>query len=269
MSGKSNGMHAPVSAAHVSDKLISRGRYWAMSGEIAELTGLSGGALHQALVRLRKSGSAVSPAKGFWVMVPPEYRNLGAPPPEWYVGAMLAALDRDYYVSFLTAAAAHGARHQAAMSFQVVVDRPFPARRVGRTRFEFTVDSHVADMDVVDAPTHTGSIRIASRETTAVDIVWKPSRAGGLGNALTVLAELGDLNTDRLAALAALRSTAVVRRLGWLLARARNDLDLAPLQALVHAKGSNPTDLRAGGPRRGAVDQDWLVRVNADIVADV
>lgn len=261
-------MHTPVSAAHLSDELISRGRYWATSTELAELTALSGGALHQALVRLRRSGSAVSPAKGFWVMVPPDYRNLGAPPPEWYVDAMLAALEREYYVSFLTAAAVHGARHQAAMAFQVVVDRPLPARRVGRTRFEFTVDSHVADMDIVDATTHTGSIRVASRETTAVDLVWKPSRAGGLGNTLTVLAELGDLNPERLAALAAIRSTAVVRRLGWLLARAREDLDLAPLQTLVRAKGSTPTDLRAGGPRRGAVDPDWLVRVNADVEAD-
>jgi predicted transcriptional regulator of viral defense system len=261
-------MHTPVSAANVSDELISRGRYWATSGDIAELTALSGGALHQALVRLRKAGNAVSPAKGFWVMVPPEYRNLGAPPPDWYVDAMLAALDRDYYVSFLTAAAAHGARHQAAMSFQIVVDRALRARRVGRTRFEFTVDSHVTDMDVVAVPTHTGSIRMASRETTAVDLVWKPSHAGGLGNTLTVLSELGDLNPDRLAALAALRSTAVVRRLGWLLARARADLDLTALQALAHEKGSTPTDLRAGGPRRGAVDPDWLVRVNADVEAD-
>lgn len=181
---------------------------------------------------------------------------------------MLAALDRKYYVSFLTAAAAHGARHQAAMSFQVVVDRTLTARRVGRTRFEFTVDSHVTDMDVVDAPTHTGSLRMASRETAAVDLVWKPSRAGGLGNTLNVLSELGDLNPERLAALAAVRSTAVVRRLGWLLARARANVDLAPLQALAHAKGATPTDLRAGGPRRGAVDPNWLVRVNADIEAD-
>lgn len=261
-------MHTPVSAARVSDELISRGRYWATSGEIAELSALSGGALHQALIRLRRAGSAVSPAKGFWVMVPPEYRALGAPPPEWYVDAMLGALDREYYISFLTAAAAHGARHQAAMSFQVVVDRPLPTRRVGRTRFEFTVDSHIDAMDVVDVPTHTGSIRMASRETTAVDLVWKPSRAGGLGNALTVLSELGDLNPDRLAELAAVRSTAVVRRLGWLLARTRADLDLSPLQALAHEKGSTPTDLRAGGPRRGAVDPNWLVRVNADVEAD-
>jgi predicted transcriptional regulator of viral defense system len=239
------------------------------SGELAELTSLTGDAFHQALRRLRKSGTAVSPAKGFWVMVPPEYRAMGAPPPEWYVDAMLMALDRTYYVSFLTAAAAHGARHQAAMSFQVVVDRPLPERRVGRTRFEFTVDSHVDDMDVVDAPTHTGSVRMASRETTAVDLVWKPSHAGGLGNILNALAELGELDPDRLAALADIRSTAVVRRLGWLLARAREELDLTPLLERAHAAGSTPTDLRAGGPRRGTVDPEWLVRVNADVEADL
>lgn len=262
-------MQSPVSAAHVSDELISRGRYWATSDELAELMGLSGDALHQALVRLRRSGAAVSPAKTFWVMVPPEYRALGAPPPEWYVDAMLASLGRAYYVSFLTAAAAHGARHQAAMAFQVVVDKFLPKRRVGRTRFDFTVDSRAGAMDVVETTTHTGSFRLASREATAVDLVWKPEHAGGLSNILTVLGELGELSSARLADLASTRSVAVVRRLGWLLERARSDLDLTPLAEHARDGASAPTVLRAGGPRRGAVDPTWLVRVNVDAESDL
>lgn len=230
---------------------------------------LDGDAFDQAMGRLRRAGKMVSPVKGYWVVVPAEYRSLGAPPAEWFVDGMLRHLGRSYYVSFLTAAAAYGARHQAAMSFQVVVDRYLSARRVGRTRFEFVTDAHLSQMDVADGPTHTGVYRLATRETTAVDLVWQPGRSGGLGNVLTVLAEIGDVDVDRLAALASNRSTGVARRLGWLLERAQPAADLSALMRVARDASSEPTNLSAGGPRRGAVDPDWLVRVNTSVEADL
>ena len=262
-------MHSPIHAAEVPDALIARGRYSAPSSELRALTGLDGDAFDQALARLRRAGKMVSPAKGFWVVVPAEYRSMGAPPPEWFVDGMLRHLGRRYYVSFLTAAAAHGARHQAAMSFQVVVDRHLSARRVGRTPFEFVTDAHAGQMDSVAALTHTGEYQLASVETTAVDLVWQPGRSGGLGNVLTVLTEIGDLDAERLAALAASRSTATARRLGWLLARAQPGLDLSSLMRVAHGASNEPTNLSAGGARRGIVDRDWLVRVNTNVEADL
>jgi len=261
-------MHVPIQAAELPDALLARGRYSAASAELRELTGLADDAFDQAMYRLRRAGKLVSPAKGFWVVVPAEYRSLGGPPPEWYVDGMLRHLDRGYYVSLLTAAAVHGARHQAAMSFQVVVDRHLPPRRVGRARFEFVTDAHIAQMEVVSSPTHTGGYQLATRETTVIDLVWQPRRSGGLGNVLTVLAEIGELDSERIATLASVRSTAVARRLGWLLERARPEVDLAPLLQVAHAVSSEPTSLSAGAPRRGIVDRTWLVRVNANVEAD-
>lgn len=261
-------MHSPIHAAELPDALIARGKYAASSEELRALTGLADDAFDQAMYRLRRAGKIVSPAKGYWVVVPAEYRSMGAPPPEWYVDGMLRHLQRGYYVSFLTGAAAHGARHQAVMSFQIVVDRHLAPRRVGRTRFEFVSDSHLALMDIVNVSTRTGEFRLASRETTVVDLVWQPRRSGGLSNVLTVLGEIGELDPGRVAALAASRSTAVARRLGWLLARARPNMDLTQLSRVAHAASSEPANLSAGGPRRGAIDRDWLVRVNASVEAD-
>lgn len=50
---------------------------------------------------------------------------------------MMRHLTVDYYVGWLTAAAVHGAEHQAPQTFHVATDRHVRDRTVGRTRFQF------------------------------------------------------------------------------------------------------------------------------------
>jgi len=42
-----------------------------------------------------------------------EYRVAGAPPASWYIDDFMKAVGTPYYVGVLTAAALHGAAHQA------------------------------------------------------------------------------------------------------------------------------------------------------------
>src|ERR1039457_3715218 len=95
------------------DALLAQGRHTASTGELLELTGLDRAALHNGLHRLRENGSIISPARGLYAVVPPQYRSWGAPPAEWFIDAMMAHLDRRYYIALLTAAAMHGSAHQA------------------------------------------------------------------------------------------------------------------------------------------------------------
>lgn len=67
---------------------------------------------------------------------PADYRSWGVLPGELFIDGMMRALGREYYVSLLTAAAMHGAAHQAPQVFQVMVDR------------------HVADRDLDALTTH-------------------------------------------------------------------------------------------------------------------
>ena len=51
----------------------------------------------------------VVPRRGFFVIVPLEYRQSAAPPPDWYIDALMKSCGRQYYVGLLSAAALHGA----------------------------------------------------------------------------------------------------------------------------------------------------------------
>jgi predicted transcriptional regulator of viral defense system len=218
---------------------------------------------------LRRRGVLFSPTRGLYVVVPPEYRSWGVLPGELFIDGMMRALGRDYYVSLLTAAAMHGAAHQAPQLFQVMVDRHVSDRDIERVRLRFYANDFLDQMAVEDRMVDTGRIRLATRETTLVDLVVHPDAAGGLSNVATVIAEIGDLDVPTLARLAGLRSRSVARRLGWLLDRFREDLDLAPLCDAALPEDGYSTRLVRALPVRGPVDRRWNVQVNSDVEPDL
>lgn len=68
--------------------------------------------------------STFSPCRGFYVVVPEEYRLWKAVPQEVYLDMMMQYMGRTYYVALLSAAERHGAAHQAPMESQVMVEPP-------------------------------------------------------------------------------------------------------------------------------------------------
>ena len=69
----------------------------------------------------------------FYVIVPLEYRAVGAPPVSWFIHDLMKAMELPYYVSLLSAAALHGASHQQPQTFQVMTDRSLRSVLAGRT----------------------------------------------------------------------------------------------------------------------------------------
>ena len=257
------------SLAQLPDALLSEGRYWVTSDEAAQLVDIPTAHVYPGLQRLRRRGAMFSPARGFHVVIPPEYRSWGVLPGELFIDGMMRALGRDYYVSLLTAAAMHGAAHQAPQVFQVMVDRPASDRDIERVRLRFYANEHIGDMAIEERQVSTGRMRLASRETTLVDLVVHPEAAGGLNNLATVIVEIGDVDISGLARLAAMRSRSVARRLGWLLEQHRDDLDLEPLREVALADGAYPTRLVRALPARGPIDPSWSLQVNSDVEADL
>jgi hypothetical protein len=84
------------------------------------------------LERQQKHGHLITPRRGFYVIVPPQFMSWGAPPPSWYIDALMRHEGRPYYVGLLKAAELHGATHHAVMEFQVVTDKRLPKIRAGR-----------------------------------------------------------------------------------------------------------------------------------------
>jgi predicted transcriptional regulator of viral defense system len=259
---------SPIAPSQLPDYLIARGRYWATTAELLERTQQSPVALRNSLARLIRDGRMVSPARGFYVVVPPEHRARQVPPATWFIDAMMRHLKRSYYVGFLNAAALHGAAHQVPQTFRVVTSRPLANRNIHRVRLRFTTSKSVEEMPTERHTVHTGYIVVATRETTVVDLAWQPKLGGGLGNVATVAKEIGELDGQTLARLAPLHNRATARRLGWLLTRFRPDVDMHWLRVVAEPERGAPSALMPGG-RGGRVDRDWNVRVNASVEPDI
>lgn len=251
------------------DHFLSRGRFSASTEEISDLTGIARPALGPALKRLRDRRLAFSPARGLYCFVPPEYRSWGVTPGAWMIDDAMRHLRRDYYVGLLSAAELHGAAHQAPQVFQVLVGVQTADRDVGRVRLRFVLDAHLDSAAVEARNVPTGTMRLASREQTAVDLVAHHRHAGGWGNVATVLAELEGLDGAELARLVSRRPLAQARRLGWLLDRFAPAIDTDPLEGLARRPTASPTLLEPAGGRSGELDERWALIVNTDVQSDL
>jgi predicted transcriptional regulator of viral defense system len=84
--------------------LAANGRYHFTSREVRSALGISADAAKLALNRLEKKKLIASPARGFYVIVPPEYRSLGCLPADQFIPALMKRLGLPYYAGLLSAA---------------------------------------------------------------------------------------------------------------------------------------------------------------------
>jgi hypothetical protein len=178
------------------------------------------GAFLKSAARLQKRHMLFNPRQGFYVAVPPQFLLWEAPPPSWYIDALMRHEGRPYYVGLLKAAELHGATHHAVMDFQVVTDRQLPRIRAGRSwlTFHFRKDLESVRDGIVERKTDTGTMKVSSPELTALDLVRYVHVAGDIDAVATVLADLGaKIDGAKLATLAAHFDRTHVQRLGYLL----------------------------------------------------
>jgi predicted transcriptional regulator of viral defense system len=176
----------------------------------------------KAASRLQKQRMLFNPRQGFYVVVPPQFLNWEAPPPAWYIDALMRHEQRPYYVGLLKAAELHGATHHAVMEFQVITDRQLPRIRAGRSwiTFHFRKDMKAVRDGIVERKTDTGTMKVSSPELTALDLLRYIHVAGSVDAVATVLVDLGGkIDGAKLAATAAHFDRAYVQRLGYLLDR--------------------------------------------------
>jgi hypothetical protein len=208
----------------------------------------------KAAARLQKRHLLLNPRRGFYMVVPPQFLTWEAPPPSWYIDALMRHEGRSYYVGLLKAAELHGATHHAVMEFQVVTDRQMPKIRAGRSwiAFHFRKDLQSVRNGVVGLKTDTGTMRVSSPELTALDLLRYIYITGGIDAVATVLADLGGkIDGDKLATAAAHFDRATVQRLGYLLDRLGHAGHAQTLHEHLMARRSAPW-VALEPPRRGA-----------------
>ena len=237
--------------------LLSSGRTVFTADEAEQALGVGHGAFLDAAERLQRRKALLNPRQGFYVVVPPQYASWGAPPPAWYIDALMRREGQCYYVGLLKAAELHGATHQAVMEFQVVAAKRLPRIRAGRSMivFYFRKDMEAVTTGIEDRKTDTGTMKVSSAALTALDLLRYPQASGGMDNIATVLSDLGrKIDREQLAALSVVMERPVVQRLGYLLEHLGHDELTGPMQESLRARGSLPwTEL----DRREAVDPDF------------
>jgi len=219
------------------EELASSGGTTFTRQDAMEALGVSHGAFLDAAARLKKRGHIFAPRRGFHVITPTRFLKSRAPPPSWYIDAMMAEAGRPYYMGLLKAAELHGAAHQAVMEFQVVTDRQWKSIRAGRSKlaFHFRRDMEGIAVGVERRKTDTGSMRISSPALTTLDLMRYPHAGGGIGHVASVLDELaGRIDPTRLDALVPKFERSVVQRLGYLLDFLGQDALAACLERHLH-----------------------------------
>ena len=227
-------------SSYVSD-LLSVGRTVFTADEAEQALGVGHRAFLDAAERLQRREALLSPRQGFYVVVPPQYASWGAPPPAWYIDALMGHEDQTYYLGLLKAAELHGATHQAVMEFQVVSAKRLPKIRAGRSLivFYFRKDVEAVMAGVEGRKTDTGTVKISSAALTALDLLRYPQASGGIDNVATVLSDLGPkIDPAQLAALSTRVERPVVQRLGHLLEHLGHDAVTGLTLEALRARGS-------------------------------
>ncbi len=252
------------------DDLAIRGRAWFTSQDAVAALGPSPSGAHMALSRLHAAGRIASPAKGFYVVVAPEYRSLGCLPAEHFLDALMQWQEMPYYIALLSAAAQYGAAHQAPLRMQVMVPTPRRPIVCGGVHVDFVVRADLAATPTRQWVGPRGYLRYATAEATALELVGYASRCAGLSHVATVLAELAEvLDPDALATEGRRSPIAWVQRLGWLLEKVEQPTLAGSLLSDVDARASSPTRLLPSQTGTSAPrDRRWHLIVNTDVEPD-
>jgi len=247
--------------------LAAGGRYFFASTEAQSALNASPAAAKLALNRMAKQGLVASPARGFYVIVPPEYRSLGCLPAEQFIPALMQSLGLSYYAGLLSAAQFHGAAHQRPQEFQVFLAKNRRPIQCGRVRVAFMARKRIREVPVQSFNTPRGTILVSTPEATAIDLVGYEKHAGGLDQVATILAELADkIEPQKLAIAAAKAPIPWAQRLGYLLELVGAGKKASGLKAYVKQHARLPAALLPSeaheDSRRVAA---WNLYLNADV----
>ncbi|MGY6520249.1 MAG: type IV toxin-antitoxin system AbiEi family antitoxin domain-containing protein [Mongoliitalea sp.] len=202
------------------DEQRSNGKYSFTTGGLHIKLNISENALKKALQRLKNQELVVMVRKGFYVIVPPEYRAKGIIPTSLYINDLMKFLNRDYYVGLLNAAAYHGAAHQQPQNYSIITEgialRPIKNDHV---RINFFIKKAWNKKDIIKKKVDTGYINISSPELTALDLVSYYNEVGGFNRVATVIEELKEvIQAEKLVEVAKqYKEITVIQRLGYLL----------------------------------------------------
>lgn len=263
-------MHMKSDRIHVREyirDLAASGCYTFTSNEARVALGVSAAATKLALHRLARKGGIASPARGFHVIVPPEYQDLGCVPADQFLPALMQRAGVPYYAGLLTAAQYYGAAHHRPQEFQMMLAKSRRPIHCGAVRVAFFVRKRLREVPLQSFNTPRGPIQVSAPEATALDLVGYQHRVGGLDQVVTILSELAErVDPQKLVAAAQTAPLPWAQRLGYLLEQAGAAKKAVVLKSHVKGTARQTAALLPGvSANELHRDADWKLVVNAQV----
>lgn len=227
--------------------------------------------MNTELARLVARDRIQSVYRGFYVIVPIQYRLKGIIPPSFYIDELMQHLGKPYYIGLLSAAAMYGAGHQRAMQTQVVTTPPRLNVSNRNQLLDWNYRQNFPQELLITKNAEMGVIHYSSPELTAVDLVQYAEHVGGYQRATTVLAELVDiLDMTKVADVIPYTTIATIQRLGYLLEFVLEKKEKADALYLLlkERKHWKSVLLNSSMPSKTASTNRWHVIANIDIEID-
>ncbi len=190
-----------------------------------------------AAYRLKKKGKLISPAKGFYVIIPAGEQQFGSLPAEDLVPLLAEYHGFNYYACLLTAAMHYGAAHQRPAVFQIFIDRRQKKRlKFGKVFIECFYKKDLNKLPTKNFQVRTGYLKVATPEVTVMDLLNNPHKSGGLNNIGTIISELIESIDPIKILLLAKQSphTTWLQRFGYVLEKLEPD-DFSAKQRIINA----------------------------------
>jgi predicted transcriptional regulator of viral defense system len=222
------------------------------AAEVIDLLG-SEQTARKVIRNLIKKGWLTRLVGGRYMLLPPEHgpENLGENNPI----ALAAAVTEPSYIGWWTAAAFHGFTTQKPMTVTVATLRQLPTRTIEGTEIRFIKISARKFFGFKKYAIYGRSAAITAPEKTVIDCIDRPDLAGGPAELTRIVysaTEEVDHNELITAALA-MKSTALLQRLGFLADLARQKL---PEELRLQLRNAIPKSTRSIFGRRERHDGD-------------
>jgi len=236
---------------------------------------LSPGVVSNELYRFGKQKRIQSVHKGFYTVIPVQFKDNGIVPPYNYIGQLMTYLGRPYYISLLSAGVLLGAAHQRPQRMSIMTVPPrITFSKNSNSQLFWCYRTAVPQKLLSQTNSDTGVILYSNAELTAVDLIQYCHLAGGLSAAATVIDELVE-KTDFSKHgddLVKITTFPALQRLGYILdAVLRNQEQAAMIECILqpHFRDLRYRPLSVEHSYDGAErNSRWKIIINQEIEPD-
>ena len=226
------------------------------------------------LTRLKSEKVIYSPYSSFYVTLPPQYVLRGTISPYYFMGTLMANMERHHYFGLLSAAVLWGAAHQRPQTDFVVTTPPkLSTCRASKNLIKWIYKESIPSDLLCEKAGEAGPVTYSNAELTALDLVQFEQHAGGLSVVATILSELLEHADFPGAADSSFKycKKTTIQRLGYIVECVLGDVKQGQIiftELSKYNQNLRYVALSPRGKQQGVRNERWKLIINVQIEVD-